>query len=161
MFYIASDHAGFELKEYLKKELSKRGIRFKDFGAYEYNKNDDYPDFIMPLAHAVAKNSRQSRGIILGWSGQGEQIAANKIHNVRAALYYGGPVDIVKLSRTHNDTNVLSLGAGFVTKKEALKATLLWFKTVFSGVARHKRRIKKIEAGEILFHQPKSRARTR
>lgn len=145
MLFIASDHAGFELKEYLKKELSKRGIRFKDFGAYEYNKNDDYPDFIVPLAHAVARNPRKSRGIILGWSGQGEQIAANKIRGVRAALYYGGPVDIVKLSRTHNDTNVLSLGAGFVTKKEALNAALLWLKTSFSDVARHKRRIKKIE----------------
>lgn len=145
MLFIASDHAGFALKEYLKRELSKRGIRFKDFGAYEYNKSDDYPDFVMPLAHTVAKNPRQSHGIILGWTGQGEQIAANKVAGVRAALYYGGPVDIVKLSRTHNDANVLSLGAGFVTKKEALNATLLWLKTSFSGVARHKRRIKKIE----------------
>ncbi|MEK7122510.1 MAG: RpiB/LacA/LacB family sugar-phosphate isomerase [Patescibacteria group bacterium] len=148
MLYIASDHAGFELKEYLKQELAKRDVRYKDFGAHAYDKNDDYPDFILPLAKAVGKNPKTHRGIVLGWSGQGEAIAANKAPAVRAALYYGGSADIIKLSRTHNNANVLSLGAGFVTKKEALTTVLIWLKTPFSGVARHKRRIKKISTYE-------------
>ncbi len=144
MLSIASDHAGFELKEYLKKNLAKRGIRCKDFGAHTYDATDDYPDFIIPLARAVGNKPTANRGVVLGWSGQGEALAANKIRGVRAALYYGGPTDILKLSRTHNNTNVLSLGAGFLTKQEALKAVLLWLKTPFSRITRHRRRIKKI-----------------
>ncbi|MBI2484045.1 RpiB/LacA/LacB family sugar-phosphate isomerase [Candidatus Uhrbacteria bacterium] len=145
MLYIASDHAGFELKEYLKQSLAKRGLKIKDFGARIYNKEDDYPDFIIPLAKTVGKNPTRNRGIILGGSGQGEQIAANKIRGVRAALYYGGPIDIVTLSKTHNNTNILSLGARFLNKKEALRAVLLWIGTSFANVTRHKRRIKKID----------------
>ncbi len=142
---IASDHAGFELKEYLKKELSKKGIRCLDFGAFTYKKTDDYPDFIIPLAKRVGGDPKHNLGIILGWSGQGEAIAANRVKGVRAALFYGGPTDIVKLSRTHNNTNILSLGAGFVSKSQALRAVTLWLGTPFLHVARHKRRIKKIE----------------
>lgn len=145
MLYIASDHAGFELKEYLKKALEKRGLKCRDFGAWSYNKEDDYPDFIIPLAKAVGKNPVRNRGIILGGSGQGEQIAANKIRGVRAALYYGGSLDIVTLSKTHNNTNILSLGARFLSKKEALRVVLIWLDTPFAYVARHKRRIKKID----------------
>lgn len=142
--YIASDHAGFKTKEYLKKELAKQGIQCKDFGAFSYKKTDDYPDFIIPLAQAIGKNPKENRGIILGWSGQGEAIAANKIKGVRAALFYGGSFEIVKLSRTHNDSNILSIGSGFVSKSRAFKATLLWLNTPFSNRARHARRIKKI-----------------
>lgn len=144
MFYIASDHAGFELKALIKKELEKRNVRVTDVGPFTYEKNDDYPDFIIPLAQAVAKNPAKNRGIILGWSGQGEAIAANKVRGIRAALYYGGSPEIVTLSKTHNNTNVLSLGAGFLSQKEALSAILLWLKTPFSNIVRHKRRIKKI-----------------
>lgn len=151
MVYIASDHAGFALKEYLKKELAKRGVRIKDFGARQYDKGDDYPDVIIPLARAVAKNPATHRGIVIGWSGQGEQIAANKVKGVRAALFYGGPADIVKLSRTHNNTNVLSLGAGFLSQQEARSAMLLWLKMPFSRIDRHARRIKKIAAYENSF----------
>ncbi len=145
MIYIASDHAGFEIKEYLKKELAKRGILCKDFGAFSYKKTDDYPDFIIPLAQAVGKDPKNNRGIILGWSGQGEQIAANKVSGVRAALYYGGDHKIIELSRTHNNSNILSLGGGFVSKRIALTAVLLWLETPFSNIARHQRRIKKID----------------
>ncbi|MBI4250312.1 RpiB/LacA/LacB family sugar-phosphate isomerase [Candidatus Uhrbacteria bacterium] len=145
MLYIASDHAGFELKKYLKRSLEKRGIRCKDFGALIYDREDDYPDFIIPLAKAVGKNPTRNRGIILGGSGQGEQIAANKIRGVRAALYYGGPTDIIKLSKTHNNTNILSLGARFLSKREALRAVDTWLATSFENVTRHKRRIRKID----------------
>lgn len=145
MLYIASDHAGFELKEYLKKELTKRGIHCKDFGAFSYKKTDDYPDFIIPLAQAVGKDPKKNRAIILGHSGQGEAIAANRVKGVRAALYYGGSKEIIKLSRTHNDSNILSLGGGFIAKPLALRAVLLWLNTPFSNLARHKRRIQKIE----------------
>ena len=146
MLYIASDHAGFELKEYLKKELAKRGIHCKDFGAFSYKKTDDYPDFIVPLAREVGKNPKKNRGIILGWSGQGEQIAANRVKGVRAALYYGGNQEIIKLSRTHNDSNILSLGGGFVSRPLALKTVLTWLNTPFLNVARHARRIQKIDS---------------
>lgn len=142
---IASDHAGFELKEYLKKQLTKQGIRCLDFGAFSYKKTDDYPDFIIPLAKRVGSDPKNNRGIILGWSGQGEAIAANRIKGVRAALFYGGTPEIIKLSRTHNDANILSLGAGFVSKSQALKVITLWLDTPFLNVARHKRRIKKID----------------
>lgn len=145
MLYIASDHAGFELKTLIKKELEKRKIRITDIGPTSYEKNDDYPDFIIPLAECVGNNPEKNKGIIIGWSGQGEAIAANKVEGVRAALYYGGTTDIIKLSRTHNNTNILSLGAGFISDKEALVAITLWLKTPFSNIARHKRRIKKIE----------------
>ncbi|MBI4272869.1 RpiB/LacA/LacB family sugar-phosphate isomerase [Candidatus Uhrbacteria bacterium] len=146
MLFIASDHAGFEIKEYLKKELAKREIPCKDFGAFSYKKTDDYPDFIIPLAKEVGKNQKKNRGIILGWSGQGEAIVANRIKGVRAALYYGGSTEIIKLSRTHNNSNILSLGGGFVSKSLALKIVLLWLGTPFSNLARHKRRIQKIDS---------------
>ncbi len=146
MIYIASDHAGFAIKEYLKKELAKRKIDCKDFGAFSYKKTDDYPDFILPLAKEVGKNPKKNRGIILGWSGQGEAIAANRVRGVRAALFYGGHTDIIKLSRTHNNSNILSLGGGFVSKPLALKVVLLWLNTPFSNLARHKRRIRKIDS---------------
>src|SRR3989344_6743371 len=110
--FLGSDHAGFELKEHAKKNLLKSGFHVEDCGAYSYDKNDDYPDFIVPVAKKVAKNPG-SMGIIFGASGQGEAIAANKVKGVRAALYYGGNIEIVKFSRTHNNANILSLGARF------------------------------------------------
>jgi ribose 5-phosphate isomerase B len=139
---LATDHAGFKLKEEIKEFLANKGYEVDDVGAHSLDQEDDYPDFIIPAAKKVAKE--QSRGIILGSSGQGEAIAANKVKGIRAALYYGKNMDIVKLSRTHNNANILSLGAKFLSKEEAIKAVETWLETDFSNVERHNRRLKKI-----------------
>jgi len=142
--YFASDHAGFELKEKLKEFLKEKGYEVEGLGDFVYDEQDDYPDFIFKAAKAVAEDEG-SKGIILGGSGQGEAIAANKVKGIRAVVYYGGPEDIVKLSREHNDANILSLGARFLSEEEAKKVVDLWLKTPFSGEERHKRRIQKIK----------------
>jgi len=140
---LGTDHAGFELKEDIKEFLIKEGYEVDDVGALSYDKEDDYPDFISKAAKKVAKD-KNNMGIILGGSGQGEAITANKIKGIRAAVYYGGNKEIVELSRTHNDANILSLGARFLNKKDAIEAIKLWLTTNFSDEERHTRRIKKI-----------------
>ena len=145
MIYLGADHAGFALKEELKQYLLGLAMEVEDLGAFELNPTDDYPDFIVPVAKKVAESPDQNRGVVFGGSGQGEAIAANKIKGIRAAVYYGGSLDIVKLSRQHNNTNILSLGARFLSKEEALEAVKVWLETPFEG-GRHERRIKKIEA---------------
>ena len=141
--YLAVDHAGFALKENIKKLLVDSGYEIKDFGAFKLDPEDDYPDFVKLVAEAVAKDPKRSRGIVLGGSGQGEAMAANRYKGVRAAVYYGGPQDIVKLSREHNNANVLSLGARFISEQEALAAVKLWLETPFSTEPRHARRLEK------------------
>ena len=116
--FIGSDHAGFELKEKIKEYLSQTNYQAEDKGAFSLEPNDDYPDFIIPVANAVSKE-KDSFGIILGGSGQGEQITANKIDGIRAIEYYGGNLEIIKLGRKHNNANILSLGARFVNEEEA------------------------------------------
>ncbi|MFH1802123.1 MAG: RpiB/LacA/LacB family sugar-phosphate isomerase [archaeon] len=143
IIFLASDHAGFKLKEKIKDPLILNGHAIFDCGPFSFNKEDDYPDFITPCAKRVAK-TKNSLGIILGGSGQGEAIAANKIKGIRAAVFYGGDNKIISLSKEHNNANILSLGAFFLTTKEALKAVDLWLKTPFSNAARHKRRLGKI-----------------
>ena len=143
---LATDHAGLKLKEEIKKHLMESGMEVEDMGAYSLDPKDDYPDFIIPAAKKVAND--QSKGIIFGASGQGEAIAANKVKGIRAALYYGKDIKIVRLSRTHNNTNILSLGAKFLTKEEAIKAVNIWLETDFSSEPRHLRRIKKISDAE-------------
>ena len=142
--YIAADHAGFELKEKVKVMLKDLGYTVSDEGAYEYNETDDYPDFIKMVAKQVACD-QEGLGIVFGGSGQGEAIVANRLPGVRAVVYYGGPDEIITLSRTHNDSNVLSIGARFVDGDEALSAVRLWLNTPFSGDERHVRRISKID----------------
>ena len=142
MIYIASDHAGFELKNLLVEYLKAKGLEVEDIGASLYDKDDDYPDFIYPCAVKVAASDK-NRGIVIGASGQGEALVANKAKGARAALYYGGNLDIIKLSRQHNNSNILSLGARFVSPNEAKQAVDLWLATEFEG-GRHERRIKKI-----------------
>ncbi|MCH7604851.1 RpiB/LacA/LacB family sugar-phosphate isomerase [Patescibacteria group bacterium] len=144
MIYLGSDHAGFELKEEIQKYLGDLGYDVEDMGADSYDADDDYPDFVIPAAQKVGEDPDNNRAIILGGSGQGEAIAANKVKGVKALLYYGGPLDIVKLSRQHNDANVLSLGTRFMTVEEAKKAVKVWLETDFEG-GRHERRVKKIE----------------
>ena len=143
--FLGSDHAGFELKEEVKKYLNSLGMDVEDEGPHKLDHEDDYPDFIVPVAKKVAQDPKNSKGIIFGASGQGEAIAANKIKGVRAALYYGGNSDIVKLSRTHNNSNILSLGARFLNKDEAIEAVKIWLDTGFGNEARHIRRINKID----------------
>lgn len=142
--YLAADHAGFELKESVKKYLEGKGHDVTDFGAHEYSETDDYPDFIKPAAEAVAADVA-SRGIVFGGSGQGEDMVADKIFGIRSAVYYGGNLEIVKLAREHNDANMLSIGARFMNDEEAIQAIDLFINTKFSGDERHIRRIEKID----------------
>lgn len=146
--YLAADHAGFALKEILKEYIASLGHTIKDMGNSVLEEDDDYPDFIYPCAKAVASDN-SSRGIILGGSGQGEAIVANKVSGIRAVVLNHANLDIVKLSREHNDANILSIGARFLTEHEAKEAINLWLETPFSGEGRHMRRIKKIQKLEI------------
>jgi len=142
--FIATDHAGYELKEiitsYVEKDL---GYTVADMGAHQMDIQDDYPDFIQLAAQEVSHDPSASRGIILGGSGQGEAMVANRFPNVRCAVYYGGDIDIVKLTREHNNSNILSLGARRITVDEAKAAVKLWLDTVFEDEERHVRRIRK------------------
>ena len=140
---LATDHAGFELKEHVKRFLKEKGYDIKDFGALEYNGLDDYPDFILPAAKFVSKH--KLIGIIFGGSGQGEAMAANRINGIRAAVFYNGPDEIVELSRLHNNANILSIGARFVSNEEVEKVIELWLSTDFEE-GRHEKRIKKLDS---------------
>lgn len=144
--FVASDHAGFELKQKLVDHLMSKGHEVEDCGPARFNPADDYPDYITPCARAVA-DTHESMGVIAGMSGQGEAMAANRVRGVRAAVYYGGPQEIVKLSRQHNDANILSFGARFVSADEATKALDLWLSTHFEHDERHQRRIQKMDHG--------------
>ena len=140
---LGTDHAGFELKEHVKRFLIKKGYDIKDFGALEYDGLDDYPDFILPPAKYISKN--KLIGIIFGGSGQGEAMAANRINGIRAAVFYNGPDEIVELSRLHNNANILSIGARFVNNQEVEKVIELWLSTDFEE-GRHEKRINKLDS---------------
>lgn len=146
--FIGADHAGFELKEKLVPFLKELGHEVEDKGAFKYDEGDDYPDFVKPVASAIASDPERSRGIVLGGSGQGEAICANKFKNVRAMEYYApsrGEVSIIKDSRSHNDSNILSMGARFLSEDEAKSAVKDWLETPFSGDERHIRRLRKLD----------------
>ena len=140
---LATDHAGFELKEHVKKFLSEKGFEIKDFGALEYDALDDYPDFIIPAAKFISEH--KLIGIIFGGSGQGEAMAANRIKGIRAAMFYGGPDDIIELSKLHNNANILSIGARFVSKQKSEEIINLWLSTDFEK-GRHQKRIDKLDS---------------
>ena len=140
---LATDHAGFELKEHVKRFLIKKGYDIKDFGALEYDGLDDYPDFILPAAKYISEH--KLIGIIFGGSGQGEAMAANRINGIRAAVFYNGTDEIVELSRLHNNANILSIGARFVSNQEAEKVIELWLSTDFEE-GRHEKRINKLDS---------------
>ena len=142
--YIASDHAGFYLKKALIQYLGVKGYEVEDCGAFKMDEDDAYPDFIIPCAKKVA-DDKNSLGIVIGASGNGEAIAANKVKGIRAAVYNGGNAEIAKLAKAHNKANILSIGARFTSEDEAKKAVAAWLETEFTGEERHVRRIKKIK----------------
>jgi len=128
---FAADHAGFELKEVLKAYVrDELGFTTEDVGALTLDEEDDFPVYVSAAADMVAKDPAGVRAIVLGGSGQGEAMCANRFSGVRASVYYGGPLQIIKLSREHNDANALSLGARFLDEEEAKAAVSLWLTTV-------------------------------
>ena len=157
---VTTDHAGFEALQQLKLFISELGHDCVDFGPKMLDQYDDYPDFMFPAARAVAAGECEC-GIILGGSGQGEAMAANRIKGVRCAVFYGpvvaktaidaegntssDPYEIVKLSRQHNDANILSLSGRFLTIDEMKKAIEIWLSTPFSNEDRHVRRVHKLD----------------
>ncbi|HSW85667.1 MAG TPA: RpiB/LacA/LacB family sugar-phosphate isomerase [Candidatus Saccharimonadales bacterium] len=157
---VATDHTGFEILGHLKEFLQSGGHEIKDYGPPAFDAEDDYPDFIVPAAKAVA-DAECELGIILGGSGQGEAMAANRLKGVRCALFYGpvkaktaidangkssdDPYEIVKLSRQHNNANMLSLSSRFLSLDEMKQAITVWLDTPYTTEERHLRRIKKLD----------------
>ncbi|MDR1824349.1 MAG: ribose-5-phosphate isomerase [Bifidobacteriaceae bacterium] len=139
--HIASDHAGFELKQALEDHLNSEGHEVIDHGAFAYDPLDDYPGFCQEAAKAVMRDYG-SIGIVIGGSGNGEQIAANKVHGVRAALVWSPRT--ARLARSHNDANIAAIGSREHTQAEAIEIVDAFLNEPFSGDARHLRRIKQI-----------------
>ena len=144
--HIGSDHAGLEFKNELVTHLVMNGHDVTDHGPYEYDALDDYPDFCIPCAEAVAKDST-SVGIVLGGSGNGEQISANKVKGIRAALVWS--LETAKLAREHNNANVISVGQRQHTAQEVKDFIDLFLATKFPGDERHSRRIQKVSNYEV------------
>lgn len=141
--FLGTDHAGFEYKEKIKEFLLNLDYEVEDFGAENLNEDDDYPDFITPVANAVAEDA-ESLGIIFGGSGQGEAMCANRIKSARAGVYFGGDFEIIKKIREHNNANILSIGARFISSDEELQDAIKTFlQTPFSNDERHVRRLSK------------------
>ncbi|MDP1707256.1 MAG: RpiB/LacA/LacB family sugar-phosphate isomerase [bacterium] len=161
--FIAADHAGFALKNALIEHIRTRGYEVEDMGAFSLDPDDDYPDFMTPLAQKVAEENARvadsARGILVGGSGQGEAMCANRVDGIRAAVFYGprkvtvaldieggrseDGFDAVRLPRRHNNANLLSIGARFVSGEEADEAVRIFLETPFSGSPRHSRRLNK------------------
>jgi ribose 5-phosphate isomerase B len=157
---LTTDHAGYEMLKQIQEGLQAAGYECINLGPTQFDPEDDYPAFMFAAAHAVA-SGECARAIILGGSGTGEAIAANRIKGVRCALFYGpalakapidaeghmsdDPYEIVKLSRQHNDSNVLSLSARFLSPEEMQAAITVWLDTPFTGIERHSRRIAQLD----------------
>jgi ribose 5-phosphate isomerase B len=160
---LATDHAGFEMLKDLQEYLSELGHDCHNFGPASLNPSDDYPIFIFKAAQAVA-SGECDRAVIMGGSGQGEAMAANRLKGIRCAVFYGpavarravdaegdislSPYEIIKLERRHNDSNVLSLAARFLSLQEMKQAVKLWLETEFSNEPRHVRRIEELDKGD-------------
>lgn len=136
---LGTDHAGFELKNKIFAYLKSEGFDVEDMGAHVFNHEDDYPKIMIPVAMRIVSDDT-TRAIIFGKSGNGEAMISNRFPGVRAAVYHGGNLEIVKLSREHNDANILSIAAGFVEEAEAKEAVKLFISTQFSKDPRHVRR---------------------
>ena len=144
--YIASDHAGFELKKSLVLHLENKGFNVSDMGPDSYDEFDDYPDFVLNVGKKVLEDS-ESFGIILGGTGQGEAIVVNRLKGVRAIVCNNENKDIPILGREHNNANIISLGARFLEDSVAKEMVDIFLETKFSEEERHLRRIKKIDNG--------------
>ncbi|GAB3453103.1 ribose-5-phosphate isomerase [Streptomonospora sediminis] len=143
--YLGSDHAGFELKEHLVAWLKEQGHEVADAGPAGYDPVDDYPPFVLRAAEGVARDPG-SLGVVIGGSGNGEQIAANKVAGVRAALAWSE--ETARLARLHNDANVVAIGARMHTAEEAVHLVDVFLATAYSGEDRHTRRIDMLTAYE-------------
>lgn len=142
--HLAADHAGFEMKEFLKDALDELGYVIMDHGTEEYDEDDDFTDYIPLAANAVSQNS-DDRAVIFGGSGQGEAMLANRFPGVRATTYYHFDPEIIKVSREHNDANILSVGARFLSNEEVLESVLFWLELPYPGEDRYQRRIEQME----------------
>lgn len=143
--HIGTDHAAFDLKEFLVKELAALGYEVVDHGAKTYDAQDDYPTYILPAAEAVVAEPG-SLGIVLGGSGNGEAIAANKVRGIRCAL--GHSIETARLGREHNNANVLALGGRMQSLEVGLEMAKVFLSTPFSHDPRHERRIAMLDAYE-------------
>ncbi len=142
--YLGADHAGFAVKEKVKRLLDKKKVTYEDLGAYKLNPKDDYPDFALKVAKKVAKE-KDSKGILICGTGIGMGIAANKVKGIRAAMAYD--TYSAKMSRLHNDSNILELRSWNFPFNKNEKIVITWLKTPFEG-RRHKRRLAKISRFE-------------
>ncbi|GIH78782.1 ribose-5-phosphate isomerase [Planobispora longispora] len=149
--YIGADHAGYELKNHLVSWLKEHGHEVTDCGPFVYDAEDDYPPFVLRAAEGVAREPG-SLGVVIGGSGNGEQIAANKVRGIRAALAWSE--DTAKLGREHNDANVISIGSRMHTAEEATRFVELFLATPYSGAERHSRRIEQLAAYETTGELP-------
>ncbi len=159
--FLATDHAGLTIKNNVNTMLTDLGYDVQDCGAFDFDKDDDYPDFISKAAEGVSNDPENSRGIVFGGSGQGEAIVANKFKNIRCALFYSpaiandpiniegeqnpDPFAILQLTREHNNANMLSIGFRFLKEEDILKGIKLWLETPGATAERHLRRIEKIK----------------
>ena len=158
---LSTDHAGYERLKKLKEGLELAGYACHDFGPGQFDINDDYPDFIRPACEAIIAGGCRV-GIIFGGSGQGEAMSANRMPGIRCTVWYGpsiaveavdatgtmsdNPYEILKLSKEHNNANMLSIAGRFVNDAETLKVAILWLNEQFNGEERHTRRIAKLDA---------------
>ena len=145
IIHIATDHAGLELKEVISAHLTQNGHQVTDHGAYQYDAQDDYPAFIISAAEAVSKDQQagvEALGVVFGGSGNGEQIAANKVTGIRAALVWNQST--AELARQHNDANVISIGARQHSQQEVLEFIDTFINEPFTNEERHVRRINQI-----------------
>jgi len=139
---IGSDHAGFELKEKVKEFLKEKGYEYYDLGAEQIDPNDDYPEYGKKVAESVA-NGEYNRGIVICGTGMGIAITANKVPGIRAITCYN--TEMAKISRQHNDANILALGGRIKTEEPVSEIVEVWLDTPFSDEERHKRRIEQIK----------------
>ena len=155
---FAADHGGYALKEILKPFVTSLGSEVEDIGAHTLDMADDYPPIIQAGARKVAEDLKNSRGIIIGGSGQGEAFAANRIKGIRAVVYYGEParkqidadgrpLDMISSTREHNDSNVLSLAGRFLSEEEAKDAVKRWLAASYEPSSRHEKRHKLVDEG--------------
>lgn len=145
MLYLASDHGGFKLKERIEKHLKEKGYDVVDLGPEKLDPGDDFPDFVVPLAHKVAENP-ENKGIALCRNGVGVEVTANKVHGVRAALSWN-PKHAAS-SRRDDDSNVLALPADYIDQKKVVEIVETWLSTPYAKQQRFERRLKKIKKEE-------------